>query len=129
MNSYKMQIGDKIFLLCLLPTFFSPFLLSLLCLRSSFLCIISKSSEIDANHRFISYNPCIMTRWNYGCISWSKFFLTAIIHYNLNAPRYHVLCMGSFTTVCFYDRFNTFIPTPSWFKRHSPDSSAVFKCG
>src|SRR5215207_1168282 len=118
-----------VFLLCLLQTLFysSSFLLSLR-LWAFFLCVIFKSSKVDANYRFISDNPCIVTRWNYSSISSTKFFFRTIVHDDLNASRYHVLCMESFTAVCFYYRFDTFIPTPSWFKRYSSNSSAIFKC-
>src|SRR5215207_628502 len=119
-----------VFLLCLLQTLFysSSFLLSLLCLWAFFLCVIFKSSKVDCDYRLISDNPCIVTRWNYSSISRTKFFFRTIVHDDLNASRYHVLCMGSFIAVCFYDRFDTFIPTPSWFKRYSSNSSAIFKC-
>src|SRR5215213_7485205 len=40
-----------------------------------------------------------MARWNYSSITRTKFFFRAIIHYNFDTSRYHILCMRCFAAI------------------------------
>ena len=89
-------------------------------------CVFLCSGEVNHNTGFVSDNPSIMSRGNYSGISWSTFNLGPIIHYYLNSSRHDIRCVRSFAAICFYNWFDTFFPTPTWFKRAFPNRNTTF---
>jgi hypothetical protein len=87
--------------------------------------VILCSSEVYHNTGFIPYNPSIMPRWNYCSISWSTLNLRTIIHYYLNSAGDNISCVRSFTAICFYNWFDTFLPAPTWFERTSSNCNTT----